>query len=75
MGLDKRTGVVFQLGFRIIDVGPKGPSTRREIVSPFILPMEKKLLSVFVDGSGDDGFGKNVLRNSTFSLWFFMISV
>ena len=58
MGLDKRTGVVFQLGFRIIDVGPKGPSTRREIVSPFILPMEKKLLSVFVDESGDDGFGK-----------------
>ena len=51
-------GIAFRLSFHIIYMGPKGPSTRREIVSPFIFSMEKKLLSAFVDESGDDGFGK-----------------
>ena len=39
-------------------MGPKGPSTRREIVSPFVFPWKKKLPSAFVDESGSDGFGK-----------------
>ena len=51
-------GVVFRLCLLIISVGPKGPSTRREIVAP-LLSMKKKLLSVFIDESGDDGFGKD----------------
>ena len=38
-------------------MGPKGPSTWREIVAPFI-SMATKLLSAFIDESGDDGFDK-----------------
>ena len=37
--------------------GPKGPSTWREIVA-LLLSMTRKLLSAFIDESGDDGFGK-----------------
>lgn len=38
-------------------MGPKGPSTWREIVAPLLF-MGQKLLSVFIDESGDDGFGR-----------------
>ena len=38
-------------------MGPKGPSTWREIVA-LLIYMMKKVLSIFIDESGDDGFGK-----------------
>ena len=49
--------IVFSQYLLIISLGPKGPSTWREIVAPFI-SLAKKLLSIFIDESGDDGFGK-----------------
>ena len=42
-----------------IQAGPKGPSTWREIVALLIF-MAKKVLSVFIDESGDDWNFKNV---------------
>ena len=38
----------------MIQSGPKGPSTRREIVA-LLIYMAKKVLSVFIDESSDDG--------------------